>query len=79
MRKVEHSFGVTKCQFGFTKARYKGLVKNTVQLMTLFALSNVWMARRHLLGERTQGMSASAQRASARRKPEKAVRYRPTR
>ena len=55
MRKVEHSFGVTKCQFGFTKARYKGLVKNTVQLMTLFALSNVWMARRHLLGARTQG------------------------
>jgi len=26
-----------------------GLAKNTAQLMTLFALSNLWMARRHLL------------------------------
>lgn len=48
--KVEHPFRVIKCQFGFTKVRYKGLAKNTAQLMTLFALSNVWMARRHLLG-----------------------------
>ena len=50
--KVEHPFRVIKCQFGFTKVRYKRLAKNTAQLMTLFALSNVWMARRHLLGER---------------------------
>ena len=50
--KVEHPFRVIKCQFGFTKVRYKGLAKNTAQLMTLFALSNVWMARRHLLGTR---------------------------
>lgn len=50
--KVEHPFRVIKCQFSFTKVRYKGLVKNTAQLMTLFALSNVWMARRHLLKER---------------------------
>lgn len=50
--KVEHPFRVIKCQFGFTKVRYKGLAKNTAQLMTLFALSNVWMARRHLLGAR---------------------------
>ncbi len=26
-----------------------GLAKNTAQLVTLFALSNLWMARRHLL------------------------------
>jgi transposase, IS5 family len=50
--KVEHPFRVIKCQFGFTKVRYKGLAKNTAQLITLFALSNVWMARRHLLGAR---------------------------
>ena len=50
--KVEHPFRVIKCQFGFTKVRYKGLAKNTAQLMTLFALSNVWMARRYLLGTR---------------------------
>ena len=47
--KLEHPFRVIKCQFGFTKVRYKGLAKNTAQLVTLFALSNLWMARRTLL------------------------------
>ena len=47
--KVEHSFRVIKRQFGFTKVRYRGLAKNTAALMTLFALSNLWMARRRLL------------------------------
>jgi len=48
--KVEHPFRVLKRQFGYTKVRYRGLAKNTAQLVTLFALSNLWMARRHLLG-----------------------------
>ena len=47
--KVEHPFRVIKRQFGFTKVRYRGLKKNTAQLTTLFALSNLWMARRKLL------------------------------
>ncbi|MFK0731866.1 MAG: IS5 family transposase [Gloeotrichia echinulata HAB0833] len=47
--KVEHPFRVIKCQFGFTKVRYKGLAKNTAQLVRLFALSNLWMARRKLM------------------------------
>ena len=38
-----------KRQFGFTKVRYRGLAKNTAQIVTLFALSNLWMARRQLL------------------------------
>lgn len=50
--KVEHPFRVIKCQFGFTKVRDKGLVKTTAQLVTLFALSNLWMARRQLMGGR---------------------------
>jgi IS5 family transposase len=50
--KVEHPFRVIKSQFGFTKVRYKGLAKNTAQLITLFALSNLWMTRRQLLGVR---------------------------
>ena len=50
--KVEHPFRVIKCQFAFTKVRYKGLAKNTAQLMTLFALSNLWMVRGHLMGVR---------------------------
>lgn len=47
--KVEHPFRVIKRQFGYTKVRFRGLAKNTAQLLTLFALSNLWMARRHLL------------------------------
>jgi hypothetical protein len=35
---------VIKRQFGYTKVRYRGLKKNTLQLKTLFALSNLWMA-----------------------------------
>ena len=48
--KVEHSFRVVKRQFGYTKVRYRGVKKNTIQLKTLFALSNLWMARRKLMG-----------------------------
>lgn len=43
--KVEHPFRVIKRQFGHVKVRYRGLKKNTAQLNTLFALSNLWMAR----------------------------------
>ena len=47
--KVEHPFRVIKRQFGHNKVRYRGLKKNTAQLITLFALSNIWMARGRLL------------------------------
>ena len=47
--KVEHPFRVIKRQFGDIKVRYRGLAKKTAQLHTLFALSNLWMARRRLL------------------------------
>lgn len=43
--KVEHPFRVLKCQFGHRKVRYRGLAKNTAQLMTLFALGNLWIAK----------------------------------
>ena len=49
--KVEHPFRVIKRQFGHVKVRYRGLAKNTAQLHTLFALSNLWMVRRTLLQE----------------------------
>ena len=48
--KVEHPFRVIKRQFGHLKTRYRGLKKNTQQLMTLFALSNLWMVRSKLMG-----------------------------
>ncbi len=47
--KVEHPFRVIKQQFGHVKVRYCGLRKNAAQLRTLFALSNLWMARAKLL------------------------------
>jgi len=50
--KVEHPFRVVKQQFGYAKVRYRGLVKNTARLTILFALSNLWMARRQVLGAR---------------------------
>ena len=47
--KVEHPFRVIKRQFGLVKVRFRGLAKNTAHVITLFALSNLWMARRKLL------------------------------
>lgn len=44
--RVEHPFRVIKRQFGYMKVRYRGLAKNTAQLHTLFALSNLWMVRK---------------------------------
>jgi transposase, IS5 family len=53
--KVEHPFRVIKRQFGFVKVKYRGLAKNTANLMTLFALSNLWMVRKRLLNMGAQG------------------------
>ena len=47
--KVEHPFRVIKRQFGLAKVRFKGLAKNTAHVITLFALSNLWMVRRKLI------------------------------
>jgi IS5 family transposase len=47
--KVEQPFRVIKRQFGYQKVRFKGLAKNTAQIVTLFASSNLWMRRRTLL------------------------------
>ena len=49
--KVEHPFRVIKRQFGYGKVRYRGLKKNTLQLKTLFALSNLWMVRHTLMAQ----------------------------
>ena len=52
--KVEHPFRVIKCQFGHRKTRYRGLAKNTSQLLVMFALSNLWMVRKRII----QGLQA---------------------
>ncbi len=47
--KAEHPFRVIKRRFGLMKVRFRGLAKNTAQVIALFALSNLWMARKRLL------------------------------
>ena len=46
--RVEHPFGIIKHLWGYSKVRYRGLAKNAAQLFTLFALANVYLARRAL-------------------------------
>ncbi len=47
--RVEHVFAVMKLKFGFTKVRYRGLAKNAHRLNVVAALTNLFMARKHLL------------------------------
>lgn len=47
--KVEHPFHVIKNIFGLKKVRYRGLDKNTAQLMMLFGLSNLLRCKRLLM------------------------------
>ena len=49
--KVEHIFRVIKCQFGYRKARYRGLAKNAAQMFSLMALANLYLARQCLRAE----------------------------
>jgi IS5 family transposase len=46
--KVEHVFRVLKCQFGYRKVRYRGLLKNAAQVFALLALANLYLARSRL-------------------------------
>jgi transposase, IS5 family len=46
--KVEHAFLVIKRIFGFAKASYRGLKKNSNRLFVVAALANLFKARRHL-------------------------------
>lgn len=47
--KVEHPFRVVKRQFNYLKVRYRGIAKNAAHVFSLFALSNLYMARRRIL------------------------------
>jgi IS5 family transposase len=46
--KVEHVFRVIKCQFGYRKVRYRGIVKNGAQVFALLALANLYLVRSRL-------------------------------
>jgi IS5 family transposase len=47
--RVEHLFRIIKCQFGYTKVRYKGLAKNAAQVFTLIGLTNLYLQRHALM------------------------------
>ena len=74
--KVGHPFRVIKRQFGHVKVRNRGRKKNTAQLHTLFALSNLWMARKALMKarrpecacKRPKGRQTGSRRDKTRRK-----------
>jgi len=44
----EHLFRVVKCSWGFTKVRYRGLLKNTTRVLATFALANLYQVRHRL-------------------------------
>lgn len=47
--KVEHAFGVIKRIFGFSKVRYRGMMKNANRFFVTCALANLFMGRKNLL------------------------------
>jgi IS5 family transposase len=47
--KVLHPFRILKCQFGFTKTRYRGLKKNDNKLAVMFGLANLLHVERLLV------------------------------
>jgi IS5 family transposase len=48
----EHPYLVVKRLWGFTKVRYRGLMKNAARAFTMFALANLYAVRRRLLPPR---------------------------
>ena len=63
--KVEHPFRVIKRQFGHVKVRYRGLAKNTSQLLVMFAMSNLWMVRKVLIADQQKRASMGLVRPQA--------------
>ena len=55
--KVEHPFHIVKNLFRHKKVRYKGLAKNHAQLLSLFGLANLVIAKRRLLALHGGGAS----------------------
>lgn len=45
----EYPFLVVKRLWGFTKVRYRGIYKNTVRAIAMFALANLYLVRRRLM------------------------------
>ena len=50
---TEHVLRVVKCQWDFTKVRYRGLMKNTTRVLVTVALANLYLVRHRLLPQGT--------------------------
>ena len=48
---VEHPFHIVENLFRHKRLRYRGLLKNTAQLRTLFALANLVIVKKTLLAQ----------------------------
>jgi IS5 family transposase len=55
--KVEHPFHIVKNLFKYRKTRYRGLARNTAQVLTLFGLANRVLAGWRLRARHTLGVS----------------------
>jgi IS5 family transposase len=47
--KVQQPFCVIRRRLGLVKVRFRSLAKNTAHVVTLFAMSNVWLWATHLM------------------------------
>lgn len=50
--KVEHPFRVIHRQLDLLKVLLRGLARNTAHVVTIFALSNLWMTRKQLMARK---------------------------
>jgi IS5 family transposase len=48
----EHAFRIVKQLWGFTKVRYRGLMKNTARAFATFALANLYLVRNLMVPDR---------------------------
>ena len=48
--KGEHPFGVVKHLWRYARTRYRGIEKNAAQIFSLFALANLYLVRKELIG-----------------------------
>lgn len=55
--KVEHPFHIVKNLFRHCLTRYRGLAKNTAQMLTLFGMANLMLAKKRLITIHAQGAS----------------------
>lgn len=55
--KVKHPFHIVKNLFRYRKTRYRGLARNTAQVLTLFGLANLVLASWRLRARDTLSVS----------------------